>query len=151
MVYNSQLNIFKQGVRMVHFNQKLVIAGSIALLTLAGGYKSLAFANSTSKIIVAAVPSKTSGFTSLQTVVTKTLSAVDTGKFSVAKEEFNKFEDAWKKVEDGLKKKSPDSYKAIEENYGIVTKEVKASKPSKSKLVTALQSLDKAIVKAAKA
>jgi hypothetical protein len=140
---------------MIHFNQKLVMVGAIALVTLTAGYKTPVFAKDTPKATTAPTTapaaSKTSGFTSLQTVVAKTMSSVEAGKFTLAKEEFSKFEDAWKKVEDGVKKKSPDAYKAIEDGMDMVMKEVKASKPSKTKLMTALQSLDKAIAKAAKA
>ncbi len=136
---------------MIHFNQKLVMVGAIALVALTAGYKTPVFAKDTPKATTAPAASKTSGFTSLQTVVAKTMSSVEAGKFTLAKEEFSKFEDAWKKVEDGVKKKSPDAYKAIEDGMDMVMKEVKASKPSKTKLMTALQSLDKAIAKAAKA
>jgi hypothetical protein len=131
-------------------NQKLFVASAIALIVFTG-YKSPVFANTQlTTFTVAAASEKTSGFTSLQTVVSKTKAAVDAGKFAMAKDEFSKFEDSWKKVEDGLKKKSPDTYKAIEENMDMVKKEIKAAKPSKTKLVSALQSLDKAIAKAAK-
>jgi hypothetical protein len=140
---------------MIHFNQKLVLAGAIALVTLTAGYKTPVFAKDTPKATTAptAAPaaSKTSGFTTLQTVVAKTISAVETGKLPMAKEEFSKFEDAWTKVEDGVKKKSPDAYKAIEDSKGMFMKELKAAKPSKTKLMAELQSLDKAIAKAAKA
>jgi endo-alpha-1,4-polygalactosaminidase (GH114 family) len=99
---------------------------------------------------VSATSEKPSKFADLQSIVSKTSSKVTAGKFIDAKDEFSKFEDAWKKVEDSLKKKSPDSYNAIEETSTSIKKELKLAKPSKTKLEASLQSLDKAIAKAAK-
>jgi len=138
---------------MIRFNQKLFVASAIALVALTSfkATEQSAFANtSTGTKPVAAAPVKTSGFTALQSVVAKTKSSVDAGNFAKAKEEFSKFGDAWKKVEDGLKKKSPSAYKSIETSVEAVTKNLKAAKPDKAKLVAALQSLDRAISKAAK-
>jgi hypothetical protein len=149
---------------MVRFNQKLFVAAAIAFVALTGyttnaqgafaetpsAPKVTAPTTSTPKPTVSATSEKSSKFADLQSIVSKTSSKVTAGKFIDAKDEFSKFEDAWKKVEDSLKKKSPDSYSAIEEASMNTKKELKAAKPSKTKLEASLQSLDKAIAKAAK-
>jgi hypothetical protein len=101
---------------------------------------------------VASAPAKTSttGNSSLLTIVSKTKTAVTSGDFVQAKKEFDKFEDAWKEVEDGIKAKSRKNYETIETNLDEVTGELKASKPQKEKLMTALQSLEKTITAASK-
>ncbi|MDZ8261376.1 DUF4363 domain-containing protein [Nostoc sp. ChiQUE01b] len=92
----------------------------------------------------------TTGNSSLLTIVSKTKAAVTSGNFVEAKKEFDKFEDAWKEVEDGIKVKSPKSYETIETNMDQVTGELKASKPQKDKLLTTLQSLEKTITAVSK-
>ncbi len=95
----------------------------------------------------ASAPAKTSttGNTSLLSIVSKTKTAVTSGNFAQAKKEFDKFEDAWKEVEDGIKAKSPKDYDVIETNLDGVTAELKASQPKKEKLITGLDSLEKTI------
>jgi septal ring factor EnvC (AmiA/AmiB activator) len=78
-------------------------------------------------------------------VVSKTKTAVTSGNFVQAKKEFNKFENAWKEVEDGIKAKSRDNYEAIEKSMDEISGELKASKPQKDKLLASLQSLTKTI------
>ncbi len=92
----------------------------------------------------------TTGNSSLLTIVSKTKAAVTSGNFVEAKKEFDKFEDAWKEVEDGIKVKSPNNYETIETNMDQVTGELKASKPQKDKLLTTLQSLEKTITAVSK-
>ncbi|MUG91284.1 DUF4363 domain-containing protein [Scytonema sp. UIC 10036] len=101
---------------------------------------------------VASAPTTTStiGNNSLLTIVSKTKTAVTSGDFVQAKKEFDKFEDAWKEVEDGIKAKSRNNYETIETNLDEVTGELKASKPQKEKLMTALQSLEKTITAVSK-
>ena len=98
----------------------------------------------------ATAPTAKNGFQNLLAVVSNTKVAVEKGDFTNAKQEFNKFEDSWKKVEDGVKVKSPDSYKAIEEKLDEVTGELKGSKPNKQKVVAGLESLNKNITSVAK-
>ncbi|AFY73746.1 hypothetical protein Syn7502_01692 [Synechococcus sp. PCC 7502] len=137
---------------MIRLNYKLFTASAIAFVAITGfkAPEQSAFAKPPESVPVAAAPEKTSGFTALQGIVAKTKSDVETGNFTKAKAEFSQFNDAWKKVQDGLKKKSPDAYKAIEADAATVTKELSASKPDKAKVTTALTTLDKAITKAAK-
>ncbi|MEH2041905.1 DUF4363 domain-containing protein [Nostoc sp.] len=92
----------------------------------------------------------TTGNSSLLTIVSKTKAAVTSGNFVEAKKEFDKFEDAWKEVEDGIKVKSRNNYETIETNMDQVTGELKASKPQKNKLLTTLQSLEKTITAVSK-
>ncbi|MEH2231574.1 MAG: DUF4363 domain-containing protein [Nostoc sp.] len=92
----------------------------------------------------------TTGNSSLLTIVSKTKAAVTSGNFVQAKKEFDKFEDAWKEVEDGIKVKSRNNYETIETNMDRVTGELKASKPQKEKLLTTLQSLEKTITAVSK-
>ncbi len=97
---------------------------------------------------VASAPATTSttGNNSLLIIVSKTKTAVQSGDFVQAKKEFDKFEDAWKEVEDGIKAKSRNNYETIETNLDEVTGELKASKPQKEKLMKELQSLEKTII-----
>lgn len=85
------------------------------------------------------------GNAALLNVVSKTKAAVNKGDFATAKKEFDGFENAWGKVEDGIKAKSRDKYDAIEKNADQIENTLKGSKPSKEKLSTALQSLEKDI------
>jgi hypothetical protein len=128
----------------------LIIAG-ISLLTLVGCNNAekattettpAAASNST-----ATAPAKTStaGNKGLLAVVSKTKTAVTSGNFVQAKKEFDKFEDAWKEVEDGIKAKSRDNYDAVEKSMDEISGELKATKPQKNKLLGSLQSLEKTI------
>ncbi|MEH2226836.1 DUF4363 domain-containing protein [Nostoc sp.] len=92
----------------------------------------------------------TTSNSSLLTIVSKTKAAVTSGNFVQAKKEFDKFEDAWEEVEDGIKVKSRNNYETIETNMDRVTGELKASKPQKEKLLTTLQSLEKTITAVSK-
>jgi hypothetical protein len=98
----------------------------------------------------ASAPTGKDGFQNLLAVVSNTKVAVQKSDFTNAKQEFSKFEDSWKKVEDGVKVKSPDGYKAIEEKLDEVTGELKGSKPNKDKVVAGLDSLNKNITSVAK-
>jgi soluble cytochrome b562 len=151
---------------MIPFNQ-LWVVGVISLFVLAGCNSTEQSATQTSPDASSATsetvtPPKASGtantkqenaqggFKDLHNVVSKTKTAVEAGDFAKAKAEFSKFEDSWSKVEDGVKAKSRDRYNAIEENMDAVTKPLKESKPSKQKILGALQSLDQAITSVTK-
>lgn len=97
-----------------------------------------------------ATPSKTTEFQGLQGVVTNTKAAVQAGDFTKAKGEFDKFEDFWSKVEDGVKAKSPTTYKEIEDKADEIKAGLKASAPNKPKLSTALGVLNKDVTSVAK-
>jgi hypothetical protein len=94
-------------------------------------------------------PAKSSGFTALQGVIGATKQAIESGKLDVAKTEFAKFEASWKTVEDGVKTKSLDSYKAIEDGVQSVETGI-GSKQSKEALVASLQKLSQSVDKASK-
>lgn len=140
---------------MTRFQPMLIIAG-ISLLALVGctnGEQATiettpaATSNNTSNTNVAGSPASTTtpGNDGLLAVVSKTKTAVTSGDFVQAKKEFDKFEDVWKEVEDGIKAKSRDNYEAIEKSMDDISGELKASKPKKDKLLTELQSLEKTI------
>ena len=88
------------------------------------------------------------GFNALVGVVSNTKTAVDAGKFDQAQQEFDKFEDSWAKVEDGVKAKYPNNYAAIEDTTTQVKSAIKAK--DKTKAIEALQTLDKNIATVSK-
>ncbi len=99
---------------------------------------------------IATTPTAKTEFQGLQGVVTNTKVAVETGNFTKAKGEFEKFEDFWSKVEDGVKVKSPNAYKEIEDKSDEIKAGLKASAPNKQKMLTALESLNKNVTSVAK-
>ncbi|MDD1416491.1 DUF4363 domain-containing protein [Dolichospermum sp. ST_con] len=135
---------------MKSFKPMLIIAG-ISLLTLVGCTSAEKATTettpaATSKSTGTATTKKsTAGNKGLLAVVSKTKTAVTSGNFVQAKKEFDKFEDAWKEVEDGIKAKSRDNYEAVEKSMDEISSELKASKPQKDKLLASLQSLTKTI------
>ncbi len=139
---------------MARFNQILILS-AVTLLTLAGcdSAKKASTPQTSSPAIPAATAVSTSekvaasqgNYPELSAVVTNTKAAVQTGNFTKAKAEFDKFENAWKKVEDGIKAKDLKSYDAVEEKTEKVMKELKKSQPSKDKVLAELQSLEKTI------
>jgi hypothetical protein len=138
---------------MARLNQILVVS-AVTLLALTGCDS--AKQASTPKTSPSEVPAATAVSASdkaaspasnaeLVSVVTNTKAAVQTGNFPKAKTEFDKFENAWKKVEDGIKKIAPKSYDAVEETAEKVMAELKKSQPSKDQVMAQLQSLEKTI------
>ncbi len=89
------------------------------------------------------------GFKALTGVISSTRSAVQVGNFDQAKNEFDKFEDSWSQVEDGVKAKSSETYSAIEDGMDAVKAGIKAK--DKNKTLTALQDLEQNVTKVAKA
>ena len=135
---------------MKNFQPMLIIA-SISLLTLVGcnnpeqaSTETTPAATSNSTEQVPGQKSTTSN-AGLLAVVSKTKTAVTSGNFVQAKKEFDKFEDAWKEVEDGIKAKSRDNYEVVEKSMDEISDELKAAKPQKDKLSASLQSLEKTI------
>ena len=137
---------------MARFNQILVLS-AISLLALAGcdSAKEASTPQTSSAPVPAATAVKTEkaasqgNYAELSGVVSSTKAAVQTGNFATAKTEFDKFEDAWKKVEDGIKAKSRKDYEAVEETTEKVMAELKKSQPSKDQVLAQLQSLEKTI------
>lgn len=91
----------------------------------------------------AQAPTADNGVTALQGVISNTRTAVQAGDFNKAKGEFEKFEDTWKTVEDGIKKKAPSTYEAIEANSDKVTDALKSS--NKDRSLSALQALSQQV------
>ncbi|BAZ12680.1 hypothetical protein NIES4071_45120 [Calothrix sp. NIES-4071] len=138
---------------MIRFHvHKTLAALSLSAMLLAGcnnaeqaGTQAPPTANPASKVESNSSTGSSSNTGALLSVVSKTKAAVNKGDFAEAKKEFDGFENAWEKVEDGIKAKSRDKYNAIEKNADQIEDTLKASKPSKEKLSTALQSLEKDI------
>ncbi|MBD2664405.1 hypothetical protein B6N60_00876 [Richelia sinica FACHB-800] len=139
---------------MKRYFQILIIAG-ISLISLVGcsSGEQTTTQSSPGGNSTAETPAKTTGttannatpktnFDALLGVVNSTTTDVNAGNFTKAKAEFDKFEDFWSKVEDGVKDKSPDAYKKIEDNADEIKAGLKAAKPNKEKLSTALKSLN---------
>ena len=135
---------------MKSFKPMLIIA-SISLLTLVGCNKPEQAATETTPATTSNSTEKVPGQKStvsnagLLAVVSKTKTAVKAGNFVQAKKEFDKFEDAWKEVEDGIKAKSRNNYDAVEKSMDEISGELKPAKPQKDKLLASLQSLEKTI------
>lgn len=72
------------------------------------------------------------GFDALANVISNTKAAVETGDFNQATQEFDKFENAWVKVEDGVKTKSSKTYGVIEDAATQVKSALKAKDKAKA-------------------
>ena len=137
---------------MARFNQILVLS-AISLIALAGcdSAKEASTPQTSSAPVPAATAVKTEkaasqgNYAELSGVVSSTKAAVQTGNFATAKSEFDQFEDAWEKVEDSIKAKSPKDYEAVEETTEKVMAELKKSQPSTDQVLAQLQSLEKTI------
>jgi len=132
---------------------QLLLVGSLALLGLSSCGDPQASApetSSTAAVKTEAAANPAAGFTALQNVTEKTTAAVKAEKFDQAKADFEKFEDSWKTVEDGVKVKSSKTYDAIEAGLDSVNGELKNKQPDKAKMLAALQSLSQSIVTASK-
>jgi len=129
----------------------MLIIASISLLALVGCNKPEQSATETTPAATSNSTKKVPGQKStvsnagLLAVVSKTETAVTSGNFVQAKKEFDKFEDAWKEVEDGIKAKSRNNYDAVEKSMDEISGELKAAKPQKDKLLASLKSLEKTI------
>jgi hypothetical protein len=135
---------------MKRFQPILMIAG-FSLLALIGCTSTETSTTETtpaataSSSVATPVTTTNEGNNGLIAVLGKTRDAVTSDNFADAKKEFDKFEDVWKEVEDGIKAKSPDNYESIEKSMDEISGELKASTPQKDKLLTALESLEKTI------
>jgi hypothetical protein len=130
--------------------KRVLIISVISMIALAGCNK--ADKATTDAAPTAAVSSDTGakGFPGLLSVVSNTQKAVEAGNFTQAKQEFAKFEDNWKVVEDGVKAKSPDGYKKIETNADTIDLELKGSTPNKDKALAALKLMSQYVNSVAK-
>lgn len=132
---------------------QLLLVSSLALFGLSSCGDPQASAPekaSTAAVKTEAATNPAAGFTALQNVTEKTTAVVKSGKFEQAKADFEKFEDSWKIVEDGVKVKSSKTYDAIEEGLDSVNSELKNKQPDKAKVLASLQSLSQNIATAAK-
>jgi hypothetical protein len=72
------------------------------------------------------------GLKTLQTVVSKTATAVTAGDFATASTEFEGFEKTWKSIEDAISPKSTETYTSVEKS----AKAIEAGLKSKEKAGT---------------
>ena len=79
----------------------------------------------------------------MKMVVTRTKAAIVKGDFATAELELSKFEGYWKTVEEGIKAKTPQVYRAIEDSLDNVEKSVKSK--NKEQALAALQVLTDSI------
>ena len=129
---------------------------AISLLTLVGCNSSQqsttqtpATTETTGGTTVSKTPGATQGgFDALVNVVSNTKTAVEAGNFDKAQQEFDKFENAWVKVEDGVKTKSSKTYNAIEDAATQVKGALKAK--DKAKALEGLQTLNSNIATVSK-
>ena len=129
----------------IRFSHVLMV-GAISILALTGCNNTQTTQSSPEASSAAPVATtSTAGYPGLLAVVTGTKTSVEAGDYATAKTEFAKFEDNCKPVEDGFKEKSGDSYKAIEDSLDTINAEFKGSTPNKSKVLTALQSMETTI------
>lgn len=131
---------------------QVLIVAAIGVLVLAGCSNA---PQSSTQTLPAASPVATgqtdrAGVDRLLSVVSNTKAAVEADNFSKANTEFSQFEDNWKQVEDGIKAKSSDRYKAIEDSLDRVTGELKGSQPNKQQMLSDLQSMENNINSVAK-
>jgi hypothetical protein len=132
---------------------QLFLVGSFALLGLSScgePQASVPETSSTAAVKTGAIVNPAAGFVTLQSVTEKTTTAVNAGKFDQAKTEFEKFEDSWKTVEDGVKAKSSKTYAAVEDGLDTMNGELKNKQPDKVKMLAALKSLNQGIATASK-
>ncbi len=129
------------------FASLLLIAG--VACTTTGTTISAPTPASTAKPASAASPSATSPSQQLEAAaqeVDKAIAAAQAGDLAKAKHEFEEFDEDWDKIEDGIKAKSPDAYKAIEDAMDEVEVAlVKSGSPSKDAATAALQKLRRVI------
>jgi high-affinity Fe2+/Pb2+ permease len=140
---------------MIRFN--LLTIAVVGMLTLTGCNTDDKAANidtavKTTTDLASTVKDKATGavagFTGLNSAISATKAAIETGDFATAKTEVAKFEGYWSKVEDDVKAKSPAVHEAIEISMKNVEKAVNSS--DKTKALDALKSFGSVVTSVAK-
>jgi soluble cytochrome b562 len=85
------------------------------------------------------------GLQGLATGVSSTLTAVKSGDFTTAQQEFSQLQENWTKIGDTVKTKSDKVYQQINSQVTTVGTLLKQPNPDRTKLVTELQSLGKTL------
>ncbi len=84
----------------------------------------------------------------IQEHVELAMDALKTGDVQVAKKHYHEFDEGWERIEDGVRVKSRDSYRKIEQAMGKVkARLVKPDKPNSKAALSALEQL-KAVIDA---
>lgn len=82
----------------------------------------------------------------MQQVLTQTGEAVKASDFDKARATYKDFDEKyWEPIEDGVKEKSADTYKQVEEGMTAVSNNLKASQPNPTKTIAAIESLNKTL------
>ncbi len=135
----------------------VAVAGTLSLFTLAGcsssGTKPTAIlpaettpATTTSDTAVPASQAVSTGeLSDMSMQAAETKAAVEAGDFDTAKTASGKIEDAWKQVEDGIKKKDKTAYDAIETHLDATNNSLKGSSPDAKAVLDHLTELEAAI------
>jgi iron uptake system EfeUOB component EfeO/EfeM len=126
-----------------YFSLAIVAIIAVCMLPLAGcntTQESSASVPSTASVATASTKGASTELAALSSVVSNTKSAVEAGDFAKASQAFERFEDAWKIVEDGIKAKSRNNYDAIEDTVTQVQSALKAN--DRPKALEALKTLE---------
>ncbi|HEY9696251.1 MAG TPA: hypothetical protein V6D10_03245 [Trichocoleus sp.] len=147
---------------MVRFDHRILAVGALTALVLFGcgqpetSTPSVSNAPASESTTTSTTTTTTTestdmkGFDGLTNVVTQAKTDVAAGNYAKAKDEFNRFEDYWSQVEDGVKAKSSDTYDAIEETMDKVNDGLKQSQPNQAQLLSTLTELQSKVTSAAK-
>ncbi len=150
---------------MIRFDRRILAVGVFTALALFGcaqpntdspsasnssASDSTTTSTSTSNTTTTSAQSETQGFEGLTSVVAQTKTDVTAGDYATAKTNFDRFEEYWSQVEDGVKAKDSNTYDSIEENADKVTDELKKSQPNKDQVLSTLNMLEQEVSTAAK-
>ena len=134
----------------------VAVASTLSLFTLAGCSSS---STPTATLPAETTPTATTSETTISTnqsvstgelsdmsmQVAETKAAVEAGNFDTAKTTSGKIEDAWKQVEDGIKKKDKTAYDTIETHLDATNRSLKGSSPDAKAVLGHLTELEAAI------
>lgn len=76
-------------------------------------------------------------------IVQRALTAARVGDFTTAKQEYTRYENTWFNIEDGIRAKSHEAYRAIEKDMTDVSRALAANPVNREQMVNALVALDR--------
>mgnify|MGYP006266942923 CR=1 FL=1 len=85
------------------------------------------------------------GLQGMSTGVSSTITAVNSGDFTAAQQEFSKLQGNWAKVGDTVKTRSAKVYQQVNSHLSAIATLLKEPNPDRAKLVTELQALGKTL------
>jgi hypothetical protein len=125
-------------------HSKLVLLGAVCLVSACGVTEQASKVQDTVQNLSGA-----QDLVGMTTGVSQTLSAVKSGNFAQAQQEFSSVQQSWTAVESKLKA-SPDAINNVKNSVQTIATDLKASPPDKAKLIGNLQSLSGSITTIAK-